>query len=1013
MKWLLNGLLKRNLVVALAVIATIVFGAWGASKLDMELMPEMSIDQAGVTLYAGSMSALELEEVTKELEQQIDSLDDVDTYYSTTSDGLIELSVVFKEGTVDDAYPALEQVVKSVESDHAKVTESITYSAMGTGDSYFLNFYGENLDELSQKARQMIKPRFEALDEVGSVTVSGAVNREITLKWDDTKLREKGVEPLSIAQRLEEENIGGVLGSINAGDEQVQIRWEEEITNEETLKEIKIRTNNGIEPLGDLVTFSAEGLDDGAAMVWYNGDTNYLSIQLAPSESATDVSLAEAARKELKKIQDEDVLGEAQLTEMIAAGDFITDSIDNVWMNVLIGGALALVILLLFLRHVRATLIMAIAIPTSILLTVGLMWPMGYTINMLSLMGLGLGIGMMVDAAIVILESIFKQMQNGVSRRKAVIDGTREVASAVVASTLTTVVVFIPIAIVGGPMWGIILVLGLVIAIALISSVVISFTVIPVLSNLWLKKSVKHKQHRTKAQVVYAALSGWVTGRMWRSIVVIISFFIMFIVSLVLIFVIPKGLFPTEGGREVQVMVTLEDGVSASEREKTAEAMNELMKNVEGIDENLIIAVSNEMLQVMITLPPEATYDEVYEETVKRFESLEEKHPIVSVGDLMGGGDMTGSGALSVTIQGESLETLTKVGDELVAELEKNDDLRNVGHSMEKQVQTFHVNVDEKALEGAGMVPSEAREAIRLLFDKQPIGMIQSEQGEEVSVYLAPAEKIETKKQLEETEWMTPEGLRPLSDFVSLEEKTAPQQIAHEDGERTLTVSGEYPVMAMDLGAVRALTNEAVSAIDVPDGYEVIQGGDLEELEQAEQDILMILGVAVFLAFVVMAVQFNSMIQPLMVMSVIPVSITGVLLGLFIFQQELNILSGIGMVILVGIILNNAILLVTRINQLREEGMSRHEALVQAGVDRLRPIFMTTLTTAGGMLPLALAIGGSSSYQAPLAIAIISGLLFGTLITLLLIPAVYLVVDTIVSWVKQLFTGKKQGNNLV
>ncbi|OIJ20139.1 hypothetical protein BKP45_10150 [Anaerobacillus alkalidiazotrophicus] len=1000
MNWL-KFLVGRKLIIGLFSIFIVLVGAFSINKLDVELMPDITFDMAVVNIYAGEVPAIDVEDlITTPIEQRLSSINEIDSYTSTSAIGYSNITIVFESGAGDKGFQDVEAIVNSMKSELPFIEDSYVFQ-MGMGSPYehFLDIYGGEMTEMAAFAEEIVKPRLESLPEVGEVLIFGNVQEEVVLELIQDKLEEHRVDPQQIMYFLNEEDKRISVGEFEHGSDIVTVRWDTQISSIDTIKYLPIPTQTGIIKLKDIANVKIDSPETSSGS-WKNGDPNYLSVQIARSGSATAVSLSDAVRAEVDKIYEEGLVNGFQFEELMSGGQFIQNSIDDVKRNVLIGGLLALLVVLLFLRNFRAMLVIGIAIPLSILLTFTTMFFLEYSINMFSLIALGLGIGMMVDAAIVILEAIYRKLQEGKPRLEAVIDGTKEVSTAVIASMLTTVVVFLPIGIMGGEIGDFMMLLAVVIIVTLVSSVLVSFTIIPVLAHAFVK--VKASQEKKEAKIIrlYGKLIAWITKKKWRRWVVVFGFFLMFVGSIIVgSQAIKFNLLPDIYQRQAEFILTLEKGVTPEDHKAISNALHEGLKDMDDIKDYIAITMTNDLLYSFVNMTPEETatlsQEKVNENIRELLEELQEEYPIKDTSMLaMFGADAS---PVQIKVKGQDLELMQEKVEEIIEGLTKMDDLFEIGHSMEHMQAELKLVIDEEKIEDAGLVPSQIRNQLQLATAKQPIGQMFLD-GKNLPIMLTTDHDITTTKDLEKIEIQTFEGIKKLSDFVSFETIESPIEIYHDNGERIITVRANYD--GGDLGSINREVQAMLNDID-RSGLSITTGGDLSEQDEVFQDLILIFFIALFLVYVVMAVQFNSLSHPFVIMSIIPLTIVGVILGVVITQVEFSVMSGMGVVMLIGIVLNNAILLIDRTKQLRQQEIAIGEALIQAGKNRMRPIFLTTLTTAAGMLPLALATGGSSAFQAPMATVVISGLLFATMITLILIPAVYLIFDDVFGWPKR------------
>lgn len=969
-------------------VLVLAIGSYSIFDLDKELMPAIKMDGGYVEIHAGEMAAIEVERtITTPLEQKIKGIDGVEDIQSTTSIGRTSLQMTFERGKGEEVFKEVESIVNAVKAENTGITETMA-GQYGASQSYefFMDISGGSMEDMTQFAKNVLEPRLEELPEVRDVMLSGILEHEVSIEFDRDKMLEYGLDAAQVIGAISQVNSEATLGELSNEKDRPSLRWDTKLENINDVKKIKIPTQSGFINLEKVAKISLQP-KESSSFVWKEGSKDLIFIQIGRVSDVTQIEMAKAVRAEIQKIRDEGLMKGFQLNEMVAQADYVQDSIDGVTSNILVGGLIAVIILLIFLRNLRATVIIGISIPTSVLLTFASMWIFGYSFNILTLIGLGLGIGMMVDSSIVILESIYRKKELGLSKLEAVLEGTKEVASAVFASVLTTIVVFLPIGLIGGEMGQFMIMLSAVVAITLISSMIVAFTLIPSLSEKFIKlKKFKGERREGMFMRSYTNAVAWTIQKRRRSFGVITLFILMFAGSLLLISKIPMTIMPDVYNRYSELMVDLEPGITNEEKTEIVQSIHNKLSKIEDVETSYVLD-NGGMLYTIINMTKgdeiKKEQKEVNEDIMKQLRELQNRHPIEGVRSAMSGG---GGSPVQVHIKGESIEQLQNTSKDFVKKLGKIDGIVGIRTSMERMSQEEVILLKSAEIEKAGLSQLQIKQLIDQSFLQMPVGTM-SINDEKVPLSVKWDQKIATKKDLLDIKIPTQEGEKKLSDFIELKTVNTPNEISHRDGERFISVSAD--IEGRDLGAVNRDVQKLIENFKAPAGYTVSAAGDLEQQQKLMMEMIFVLGIALFLVYLVMAVQFNHLGHPLIVMSVIPMTIVGVILGLFITQMELNLMSGMGVIMLIGIVLNNAILLIDRTNQLRKDGYSVEEALVEAGKNRIRPIFMTTLTTAGGMLPLALASGTSGNYQAPMATVIISGLMFATFITLLLVPAVY------------------------
>lgn len=984
----LKFVVQRKILIGLMTVLVLAIGGFSILKLDKELMPSIKFDGAYIEINAGDMPAIEVERnVTSPLEKQIRSIEGVEETTSTTTIGRADIQVTFERGRGDELFKEVESTLNQLTPTISGIKDVVA-GQIGTSSSYefFMDISGGNMEEMTTFAKDVLEPRLEELEEVRDVSLVGVQEHEVLIELNREKLAEKGLNVSQLITVLQGQNSEATLGELSEGKETSSLRWNTKVENVEDIKNIQIPHESGNISLKEIARVAVQPLES-SSYVWKNGSKDFILVEIGRVSDVTQIEMAEAVRAEVEKIKDEEVIQGFQLNEVVAQADYVKDSIDGVTSNILIGGAIGVAILLIFLRNLRATIIIGLSIPTSVLLTFASMWVFDYSLNMITLIGLGLGIGMMVDSSIVILESIYRKKEQGLKKFEAVITGTKEVASAVLASMLTTIVVFLPIGLLGGEMGQFMIMLSVIVTITLISSVLVAFTLIPSLSEKFLKlgasKGEKQEGIFTRG---YSSIIRTIVKKKRNSIGIIAIFIMMLAGSLFLVTKIPMTIMPDMFNRYAEILINVETGLSIEEENKLVEKINETLSEIEDVETNYLMDNGSMYYAIInMTKGDDITREqqEVNEEIFSSLRALEENYPVESVQSAMTGG---AGYPVQINISGEDFEVLKTIADEFTSELNEVEGIVGTTTSIERTSTEEVIELDEQEIQDAGLSPVHIKSAIEQEFLQMPVGEMTFNE-ENIPLVAQWDKPLETREMLLDVKIPSANGEKALSNFIELKTIETPNDIKHMDGERFISVSAD--IEGKDLGTINREVQNIIEDFQAPSGYQLSIAGDLEEQQELMIEMILILGIAIFLVYLVMAVQFNHLTQPLIVMSIIPMTTVGVILGLFLTQRELNVMSAMGIVMLIGIVLNNAILLIDRTNQLRKEGYSVEEALVEAGKNRIRPIFMTTLTTVGGMIPLALASGASGNYQAPMATVIISGLTFSTLISLVLIPAVY------------------------
>jgi HAE1 family hydrophobic/amphiphilic exporter-1 len=683
-------------------------------------------------------------------------------------------------------------------------------------------------------------------------------------------------------------------------------------------------------------------------------------------------------------------------------------SINSVVQNILIGAAISFLILLLFLKSIRATIVIGLSIPIAIISTFTLMYFTGETLNVLTLGGLALGLGMMVDSSIVILEHIFTYRQRGYSLTQAAIKGASELTPAVIASTTTTLVVFLPMVFVEGIASDMFTPLALTVSFALITSLVAAVTLVPMLSSKLLSKATEDSGRRywfnrflERVKNGYRAVLKWVLGHRKTTVFGTMA---IIVGSLALIPMIGASFMPSSDQGQLQVNIETQSGSSLEHMQSVTEDVNEKLAAYDDVIDVSYLNVgggggagmgssSNQATYMMQLIPASdrsQTTDDVVQSMSEDLESVPGADiSVISTDSAAGLGN-----PIQISLNGPEHEVLRELADEVVDAISGIEGVHNAASSAEDGAPQMHIEVDSEKAAMYGLTEQQITSQIQLQFTGQTAAQYR-EDGNEMDITLMfPEDERSTINDVEDMKIQSESGASvPLASLVTLEEVQGPVTLQRENQQPQLNVTSE--IIGRDLGSITSDISQKLDNMSFPEGYSYDMGGQAQDMAESFTDLSIALVFSIFLVYAVMAVQFENFLFPFIIMFSLPATVVGVLVGLFVTGLPLSIPAFIGIIMLAGIVVNNSIVLVDYINILRrdEYGRSRYEAILEAGTNRLRPILMTTLTTILAMVPLGLALGEGAEMQQPLAVTIIFGLTISSIFTLLLIPVVYTLFD--------------------
>ncbi len=1026
---------KRPVTIAMITFIVIILGAVSLSKLPIDLFPKIEVPVAIVSTSYSGVGSQEMEElVSKPIEEAVATVNDIENIRSISSEGSSIVIVEFAYGT-DMDFASLEMrekvdMVKGILPDDANdpMVLKIDPNAFPIVELALSN--GGDLAKLQAIGEDTIQPRLERLSGVASVNVSGGYENEIEIVVNEEKLKGYGLTIDQLAGILRAENLNLPGGEVRKGKQELTIRTMGEFQSVDEIRNLPINLpGGGIVYLFDIADVNMN-YKDIESIVKTNGK-NSINISIQKQSGTNTVQVADKINEEIEKLRNE--FPDLGITVVMDQSEFIKQSINNVIKNAMVGALLAVIILYLFLRNMRTTFIIGTAIPISVIATFVLIYFNGITLNMMTLGGLALGVGMLVDNAIVVLENIYRYMQDGYSRKDAAIKGAKEVGMAVTASTLTTVAVFLPMVFVEGITAILFREFSLTVTMSLGASLIVSLTLIPMLCSKFLKvDEMQGKEHHGRFRIFdfiydsfdkafaklesrYKKILKWALGHRKSTITLAI---VVFIVSMASIGMVGTEFFPTTDEGEFAVNISLPEG---SELENTNEVALEIEDRLQSIEEldtvfskigatggRLSESTSSNTATVNVVLKDlddrKRSTNEVADEVRNMVKDIPGAEIIVNVSSRgMGGG---GSAPISVDIKGDDIDVLGKIGDDLEKNIKAVEGTREVKNSLSDGIPEVQIRIDRKNASQYGLTASQIASSVKGTISGKTATKYKFD-GEEIDVTIkGDAIFKESISNLGQTSVKSPVGVDvPLNQIAEISIDRGPVTINRDDQERVVSVTSQ--ISGRDLGSITKDIEKVLSEYSMPEGYNYEISGQNEDMQKSFKDLFMALLLAVVLVYMVIASQFESLIHPFTIMFSVPLALSGGMFGLFITGRTLSVPAFIGIIMLAGIVVNNAIVLVDYVNTRRAAGEDRKEAIVNAGPIRLRPILMTTLTTALGLLPLALGIGEGAETQAPMATVVIGGLLLSTLLTLVFIPVLYTVFDDLNSFIKIKILKKK------
>lgn len=1013
---LFSTAVKRPVTTAMMALIVALLGFVSLTRVPIDLYPNIEIPVAIVNTSYPNVAPEEIETlITRPIEEAVGTVTNIESIQSITSEGNSIVVVQFAFGT-DMAFATLDmrekvEMVRGFLPDGASdpMVVQIDINAQAIIQ---MSLSGADTATLQGYAEDVLKPAIERTPGVASVDIAGGFDNYVAIRLDTDKLASYGLSIDSLAGLLAAENINLPSGSIYKGDKSYLLRTAGEYTDLAAIRSTPIPLPaGGIIRLSDVADVAIENRD-AESITKVNGEPA-VSLSIMKQSGTNTVMVANAAIAAINELEAESPY---DIKVVMNQADFINRSIRQVAQNGIVGGLLAVVILLVFLRSIRSTIVIGISIPLSIIATAALIYFADITLNMMTLGGLALGIGMLVDNSVVVLENIYRYVQEGHSRTEAAILGAKEVAMAVTASTLTTIAVFLPMVFVEGVTSIMFREFALTVTFSLLASLVAALTLIPMLaSKLLVVDEYQGRHHIMKHQWVgnlldkadsaydalesrYKRLLAWSLHH--RKTVVLAAVAVM-AGSLLSLLLVGSEFIPEADEGTFAIQVEMEPGTAM---EDVSAAMDEVVSKLADIESIEYLYSSTAGSSFMrntgstgtisgVLLPldqRDVSIFEVVDEVDARIQGIPGVKTAVSVQSSMG--MMVGGSAISIEIKGDEFSELNRIANEIMASARSVEGTRNVASSMEDPVPQVAIRLDRSSASRFGLTTAQVSSAVKAMLDGRTATRYKLAGDELDVVILGDGRYEESVENLKQLKIQAPGGtLVPLGMIAEIVMEEGAVTINRTDQARIVTVTSD--ISGRDLATVTREIQEKVAGIALPSGYTINFGGQNQEMVEAFSDLGLALILAILLVYMIIASQFESLLDPFIIMFATPLAFAGGILGLLLTNRTLNITSIIGFIMLSGIVVNNAIVLIDYIQTRRARGEDRETAILNAGPIRLRPILMTSLTTVLALVPLALGIGEGAEIAASMATVVIFGLLLSTLLTLVFIPVVYTLFD--------------------
>ncbi|MHB2155450.1 efflux RND transporter permease subunit [Calditrichota bacterium GD2] len=1004
---------KRPVATFLLTLTVVVLGLFSIPKIPVSFWPEFVAPVVVVLVPYPGVGPEEIEEqIARPLEEELSTLDDLDELETVCQNGMLRIMVRFDWG-VDFDQAKLDVQDKTNKARSKFPREALEPKILQVQDFILpgiqLGFYSEkrSLDEVREFVDKKIKNQILRLPDVATATLFGGFDRNVEIRVDPQKLNFYELSLPQVAAAIARENRDVTAGKIKSDFNEQIVKLSGKFTDLDQIKKLIVANKFGrpvyLQDIAQVKFTRKERL----VVSRLNGK-EIVGLSVREKSGGNTVAMVKQVRRlmeELKPVFPADINVKVIEDQSI----FINNAVRNVVRNALIGSVLAAIVIFLFLGSLRNTLIIALSIPLSVIATFLLIKWFGLSINIISLGGLAMGVGMIVDSSVVVLENIFRHLQkNGRQNRlQTVVNATQEVGMAITSSTLTSIVVFLPLAFLVGLAAVLLGELALTVVFALTLAIIVALTVVPLLSyrlmrvdqkmsgvrklSAWWQKAIEKLTQYYRKGIAFS-LRHRVFTLLLAGIILAASLAVIFPrLDVVLLPVINQGQFEVQ--MELPVGTKLEKTIEVTTKiEKKILQMPEVEKTFTVIGQAVRIGETKSN-SAKITVDVKSRFlgqiDRVMDEIRSYCQTIPALKTKVKQIDATAGMQTQ---PINVRINGDNLQTLKTLGDSALARIKRIPGVVNITTSLQEGVPEYRLTIDRLKATELGISFTEAANALRSAVLGNPISRF-SAYGEEYDIVLKLQESalqdINTVLQLP---LVTRDGrVVPLGRLVKVETDRGPGEIKHFDQQRVVQILAD--IQGRSRREVNAEIHKILAELPLPAGYFITYGGMSRGIKDSFVSLGNALLIAIFLVYVVMGSQFNSFIHPFTIALSIPLAIVGVLAGLWVFNASISTNAFLGSIMLVGIVVNNGILLLDYIGQLRARGLTKNEAIIEGGATRLRPILITSLTTIFGMLPIALGLGEGGEALKPLGAVVVGGLSTSTFLTLFIIPVVYSLLD--------------------
>jgi multidrug efflux pump subunit AcrB len=983
--------LKNAGVIFIAMLMILVGGLYAVKTMKMEAMPNVDIPYMVVQVpYVGATPDQGLQDIGKPMEDTLSGLQKLENLYIEAHSNVVVAIMEFDMSQkMDEAEKDVTTAIASMKLPEGAGKPVIMKDGPSAAPvlMFALSSEGNNQSDITQYVNDRIKPALATVDGVGKVDVSGEIEKQLFVTLDPDKMKEKGITYDMVKQAFLSHNFSFPAGQVNLNDKTLNVQADYKLKSLSEVERIEILAPSpqGVQrvKLSDIATITYNNKKETVYTRLNETPAVLIEVKAQPGANAVEV-----VRQVKEKLDDLKLPNGYKITRLYDSSEHVKKSVNSMLREVLLGTLFAVIVTFLFLRNVRATIVAVLSIPLSILASMITMKYLDYSLNMMTLAGIAVAVGRVIDDSIVVIENVYRRTLTSTKRNeRMVLTAAKEVGGAVTSSTLTTMAVFGPLSFVPGIIGKFFAPFGITVLVALAFSLIVSLTVVPLLAKYFLL-GIKHREMKeTFFQRAYKRTLAWSLNK--RAITLLLAL-IVFAGSLALVPMIPKNFLPEEKAISYDLTADLPVGTSLEKANNVAKDLEAIVKKEKNVA-NYQTIVEGERVRLSVNLNEDITKSEsaAFEKDVrKELEGFQD-----DIHTALAPVGMTGGGQFVLIVEGGNVQDLQKSGDMIVDGLKDVKGLANVKTNLSGVKPQLNLEINEEKAAEKGLNPMMIASFVRELIAGESVTNVQID-GNTTSVNLGlKADNLNSIDAIVNQTMTNAMGQKvKLSEVATLSEKPGPSALYRLNQQEYVQVSARFTTD--NVSDVQARVDEKLKKIKLPEGVKYRSEGQAKAMSEGFQNMALAMGVAVVLVFIVMLVTFGNIMVPAAILSSLPFLFSGGLLGLYLTKQALGMPALVGFLMLIGIVVTNAIVLMDRVMQNEKQGMELKAALLEAGATRIRPILMTALATIGALLPLALSTEGGLISRS-LAIVVIAGLLTSTLLTLVIVPTTYHIMKSI------------------